>query len=333
MPTSVQTVLSGIRPTGPLHLGHLFGALENYRRLQDAGYRCFYMIADWHALSTEYESPRRIREAVEEVALDFLTAGIDPERSTLFIQSEVPQHAELHLIFSMNVPIPWLERNPVYKEQLSEIEGKDLRTYGFLGYPVLQAADILIYKATAVPIGEDQLPHLELTREIARRFNHLYGTVFPEPQALLTQVARLPGTDGRKMSKSYGNFISLGEEPESVRTKVRGMFTDPTRIYRKDPGHPDTCPVFAYARLFEGSSSAERADACRQARIGCTDCKQEVADFVVEFLKPLREKRLALAANRTRLWEILRQGSQTARETAARTIAEVRAAMGMDYGR
>ena len=333
MQNTGRVVLSGIRPTGPLHLGHLFGALENYRRLQDAGHRCFYMIADWHALSTEYESPGRIRAAVEDVALDFLTAGIDPEKSTLFIQSEVPEHAELHLIFSMNVPIPWLERNPVYKEQLAEIEGRDLRTYGFLGYPVLQAADILIYKATDVPIGEDQLPHLELTREIARRFNHLYAEVFPEPQPLLTQVARLPGTDGRKMSKSYGNCIYLGEEPDSVRQKVRSMFTDPKRIYRKDPGHPETCPVFAYARIFEGDRSPDRADACTHARIGCTDCKAEVAELVDTFLTPLRERRAALAEDRVRLWDILHRGAQIARDTAARTLSEARAAMGMHYGR
>ncbi|MCM8757306.1 MAG: tryptophan--tRNA ligase, partial [Candidatus Omnitrophica bacterium] len=229
----MKIVLSGMRPTGPLHIGHFFGALLNWRQLPDQGYRCFYMIADWHALSTEYASPQQIRNNVEEVALDFLAAGLDPQKSTIFVQSDVPEHTELHLLLSMITPVAWLERNPVYKEQLEALQDKELNTYGFLGYPVLQAADILIYKANCVPIGIDQLPHLELTREISRRFNYLYGPLFPEPEALLTETPKIPGTDNRKMSKSYNNCIYLKDGPETIREKITNMFTDPRRIYRR----------------------------------------------------------------------------------------------------
>ena len=331
MKHSSSVVLSGMRPTGPLHIGHLFGALTNWRRLQDDGTTCFFMVADYHALSTEYASTGRIRENVEEVALDFLAAGLDPEKATIFVQSQVPQHAELHLYFSMVVPIPWLERNPVYKEQVEELKEKDLHTYGFLGYPVLQAADILIYKATTVPIGIDQLPHVELTREIARRFNFFYGPVFPEPEALLTETPKVPGTDNRKMSKSYNNSISLKDEPDAVREKIRTMFTDPTRIHKKDAGHPDTCPVFAYHRLFNTDGSDTIRKECLGACRGCTDCKKDLIERVTAYLAPIREIRSRLAADRAGLWKILRKGEERARAVAAATLEEAKRAMGIFY--
>ena len=269
-------ILSGMRPTGALHLGNYMGALDNWTRLQDA-YECFFSIVDWHSLTTDYADPSSIRENVIEVATDWLAAGIDPERSTVFIQSLVPQHAELHLLLSMIVPVPWLERVPTYKEQQQNLSGKDLSTYGFLGYPLLQTADIIIYKADAVPVGEDQAPHIEIAREIVRRFNNLYGDVFPEPQTLLTESKRIPGTDGRKMSKSYGNAIYLKDEPETVRQKLRPMVTDPARKRRTDPGDPDNCPVFDLHRAFSPVETREWAAAgCRSAGIGCLDCKAKL---------------------------------------------------------
>ncbi|HDD64532.1 MAG TPA: tryptophan--tRNA ligase [Firmicutes bacterium] len=327
-----KNILSGMRPTGPLHIGHLFGALKNWKKLQDEGYNCFYMIADWHALSTEYANPQKIKENVEEVAIDFLVSGLNPEKSTIFIQSLVPEHSELHLLFSMFVPVPWLERNPVYKEQMQELKDKDLHTYGFLGYPVLQAADILIYKANYVPIGVDQLPHLELTREIARRFNYLYGETFPIPEPLLTKTPKIPGIDGRKMSKSYDNCIYLKDTPEIIREKVRKMFTDPKRIYRKDPGHPETCPVFLYHGIFNRERAGEIEKECKEAIIGCTDCKRELAEKVVEFLKDIREKREKLSKNKEYLWEILKKGSEKARKVAIETLKEVKIKTGLNYG-
>jgi len=318
-----------MRPTGPLHIGHLFGALTNWRQLPDRGYRCFYMIADWHALSTEYASPAAIRNNVEEVALDFLAAGLDPGKATIFVQSDVPEHAELHLIFSMLTPVPWLERNPVYKEQVEALQDKDLHTYGFLGYPVLQAADILIYKADCVPIGVDQLPHLELTREIARRFNYFYGPLFPEPEALLTETPKIPGTDNRKMSKSYDNCIYLKDEPEVIHRKITNMFTDPRRIYRADPGHPETCPAFAYHQLFNPSETETIAVSCRAAEIGCTQCKKRLAEKTTSFLAGLRQKRKELENDRELLRKILRAGAETARAVAAETLKQAKKACGM----
>ena len=251
-------ILSGMRPTGALHLGNYMGALDNWVGLQDR-YECFFSVVDWHSLTTDYANPGDVRENVIEVATDWLAAGLDPERSTLFIQSLVPQHAELHLLLSMIVPVPWLERVPTYKEQQQNLEGKDLSTYGFLGYPVLQTADIIVYKADAVPVGEDQAPHIELAREIVRRFNHLYGEVFPEPQTLLTEAKRIPGTDGRKMSKSYGNAIYLKDDPETLKQKLRPMLTDPARKRRTDPGDPDKCPVFDLHRAFSPEATREWA--------------------------------------------------------------------------
>ncbi len=322
-----------MRPTGPLHIGHLLGALKNWKKLQDEGYNCFYMIADYHALSTEYASSERIKEYVLEVSLDFLISGLDPEKSTIFIQSEVYQHSELNLIFSMITPIPWLERNPVYKEQLEQIKGKDLHTYGFLGYPVLQAADILIYKANYVPIGVDQLPHLELTREIARRFNHLYGETFPVPEPLLTETPKIPGTDGRKMSKSYGNCIYLKDEEEVIKEKVSKMFTDPKRIYKKDPGHPETCPVFAYQKIFNEKRAGEIEKECKNAKIGCTECKKELGEVLSLFLKPMREKRKEMEKDKENLWKILKKGSEKAKEVAEKTMDEVKTKTGLKYGK
>src|SRR5512143_60409 len=282
-------ILSGMRPTGALHLGNYMGALENWIALQDS-YECFFSIVDWHSLPTAYADPSSIRESVIEVAIDWLAAGLDPQRSTLFIQSLVPQHAELHLLLSMIVPLPWLERVPTYKEQQQNLTEKDLSTYGFLGYPLLQDADIIIYKADAVPVGEDQAPHVEITREIVRRFNNLYGEVFPEPATVLTEAKRIPGTDGRKMSKSYGNAIYLKDDPEVVRQKLRPMVTDPARKRRTDPGNPDVCPVFDLHKAFSPPDVREWAAAgCRSAGIGCLDCKAKLADHLIARISPIYE--------------------------------------------
>ncbi|MCM8830351.1 MAG: tryptophan--tRNA ligase [Candidatus Omnitrophica bacterium] len=328
-----KNILSGMRPTGPLHIGHLFGALKNWRKLQDDGYNCFYMIADYHALSTEYASMGEIKHYVEEVAMDFIAGGLDPHKSTIFVQSMVPEHTELHLIFSMIVPIPWLERNPVYKEQKKQLIAKDLNTYGFLGYPVLQAADILIYKARYVPIGMDQLPHLELTREIAKRFNYLYGETFPVPEALLTETPKIPGTDNRKMSKSYNNCIYLKDSPEVIKEKISKMFTDPKRIYRKDPGHPKTCPAFIYHKLFNNEERVgEIEKECKGAIIGCTDCKKELGEVTSLYLKSIQDKRKTMEKDKKVLWDILNKGAERARKIAVETISEVKKRVGLIYG-
>lgn len=319
------TILSGMRPTGPLHIGHLLGALGNWVSLQDS-YRCFYMVADWHAYFSEYEDPGMIRGYTRGCVADWLAVGLDPERSTIFIQSAVPEHAELHLILSSLTPLPWLERCPTYKEQLREVTGRDLLTYGFLGYPVLQAADIMIYRATAVPVGHDQIPHLELTREIARRFNGFYGAVFPEPRPLLTESSRILGLDNRKMSKSYGNFIALADPPAEIEKKVRGMITDTRRVRLSDPGHPEDCNVFAYHRLFRTDRLDEVEDWCRNARVGCTECKKCLAGAVSDYLAPLREKREYWLQG-DRVGEVLAAGAARARTAAAGTLAQVREAL------
>ncbi|MFN3477123.1 MAG: tryptophan--tRNA ligase [Candidatus Methylomirabilales bacterium] len=323
-------VVSGMRPTGRLHLGHLFGALDNWRKLQDE-YECFFFIADWHALTTDYASPGGIKEYTLEVAIDWLAAGIDPERSTLFVQSSLPEHAELHLLLSMITPLPWLERVPTYKEQMQELKGKDLKTYGFLGYPLLQAADILIYKADYVPVGEDQLPHIELCREIARRFNHFYKSVFVEPQALLTEFPRIPGTDGRKMSKSYGNAIFLADPPEVVERKIKRMVTDPARKRRFDPGNPDVCPVFDHHKIFTPKEERESfvVPGCRTARIGCLDCKGVLLKSMIPALQPIYERRLKLTQQPGVVQEILEKGTRRARQVASETLAEVKGAIGI----
>jgi tryptophanyl-tRNA synthetase len=326
-------ILSGMRPTGPLHLGNFMGALDNWVGLQDR-YQCFFSVVDWHSLTTDYASPGDVRENVIEVATDWLAAGLDPARSTLFIQSLVPQHAELHLLLSMIVPVPWLERVPTFKEQQQNLEGKDLTTYGFLGYPVLQTADIIVYKADAVPVGEDQAPHIELAREIVRRFNHLYGEVFKEPQTLLTEAKRIPGTDGRKMSKSYGNAIYLKDDPETLKQKLRPMLTDPARKRRTDPGDPDKCPVFDLHRAFSTEATREWAAAgCRTAGIGCLDCKAKLSEHMLEKLAAIHARRPALAARPDSVWDILIEGSKRARAEAEATLDEVRAAMKIRYHR
>jgi tryptophanyl-tRNA synthetase len=327
----VARILSGMRPTGPLHLGHLTGALDNWVRLQDS-YECYFCVVDWHALTTDYANPGNVRENILEVATDWLAAGLDPARSTLFIQSQVPEHAELHLLLSMVTPLSWLERVPSYKEQQQQLSEKDLSTYGFLGYPLLQSADILIYKANAVPVGEDQAPHIELTREVARRFNHLYAPVFPEPQTVLTATPRVPGTDGRKMSKSYGNAVYLKDPPETVRAKLKPMVTDPARKRRTDPGTPEICPVYDLHKAFSSpETQAWAAEGCRTAGIGCLDCKGKLIDHLLHRLEPIHARRPEYAARPDTVWDILAEGSRRAREVARATMDEVRSAMKIRY--
>ena len=322
-----KRVLSGMQPSGLLHLGNLFGALDNFKRLQ-ADHECFYFVADWHALSTNYEDTTRIREYTREVLIDWLAAGLDPERSTLFIQSRVPEHAILYLLLSMITPVPWLERNPTYKEKRENLEGRDLSTYGFLGYPVLQTADILLYKGDLVPVGVDQLPHLELSREIARRFNQLYKPVFPEPQALLTEIPKVPGTDGRKMSKSYNNTIDLSDSEATLRSKLKTMVTDPARVRRTDKGNPDVCPVFTLHKSISARPVIDQVNKeCRTAAIGCIDCKKLLADGLVTLLAPTWEKRREFVQKPKLVDEVIVAGTKKAGAVAAKTIAEVSDAM------
>jgi len=335
-PKSRGRVLSGMRPTGKLHLGNYVGALDNWVRMQDE-YQCFFMVADWHALTTDYADTSGILENSLDVVLDFLASGLDPEKSVIFIQSHVPAHAELHLLFSMITPLGWLERVPSYKEQQENIKGKDLGMYGFLGYPCLQAADILIYKADVVPVGEDQVAHVELTREIARRFNNFYGKsgdVFPEPKALLTPAAKLPGTDGRKMSKSYGNTILLTDPESVVRQKLKTMVTDPARVRRSDPGNPDVCPVGDLHKIFSSKDTMAKVnEGCRSAGIGCIECKGWAADSLVKLLNPMQARRRRFEENPGLAWDILEDGTERARKAAGETMNEVRAAMGMSLER
>jgi tryptophanyl-tRNA synthetase len=314
-----------MRPTGKLHLGNYLGALDNWVRLQD-DHDCYFFVANWHALTTDtdQERVREIPTDTVEMVADWLAAGLDPQRATLFVQSWVPEHAELHLLLSMVTPVSWLERVPTYKEQIEQL-GLESPSYGFLGYPLLQAADILMYKPRWVPVGLDQVPHIELTREVARRFNHVFGAVFPEPQAKLTEIPKVPGTDGRKMSKSYGNAIYLSDSAETVRQKVRPMVTDPARKRRTDPGNPDVCPVFDLHRIFTPSADREAcATGCRTAAIGCLDCKDVLLGHMERALAPLRERRQAWAEKPDRVVEILRDGSARARRAAQATMEEVR---------
>ncbi len=335
-----KRILSGMRPTGKLHLGNYEGALKNWVALQDE-YQMFTMIADWHALTTEYiRAQPELHELIEEVAIDYLAAGLDPDKCAIFVQSDVKEHAELHLLFSMITPTPWLIRNPTVKEQardLGLIEKDEEITsinYGLLGYPVLQAADILIYKADAVPVGEDQVPHIELTRQIARRFNYLYGKeVFPEPEALLTKVARVPGLDGKKMSKSQGNVIYLSDSPDIIRDKIKTMFTDPLKVYRTDPGDPEVrgCPAFAYHKIYNTSETEQIETDCKQAKLGCVDCKQLLAERLVEALQPIRDRRAAIEANPKLVGDVLEKGEEEAEEVAKATMNEVRHVMGLEH--
>ena len=332
-----ETIVSGFRPTGRLHLGHLHGTLNNWVRLQSR-YRCFFFVADWHALTTQERPSDDIQRNTQEMLIDWLSLGLDPERSVIFRQSDVKEHAELHLLFSMITPTPWLIRNPTVKEQardLGLIQSEDEAevtkiNYGLLGYPVLQAADILIYKAHKVPVGVDQVPHVELTREIARRFNGLYGPVFPEPTALLTETPRIPGTDGRKMSKSYGNAVVLSEPEEEIDRKLSRMMTDPRRVRRSDPGEPGDCPAFNLHRVYCTEDEIEHVvHGCRTAGIGCLDCKKIMIAHVLEGLRPYREKRSYWQARAGEAAEILREGAKKARAVAQVTMSEVRRVMGL----
>jgi len=316
-----------MRPSGKLHLGHYIGVLVNWRKLQEH-YDCYFFAADWHALTTEYDRTAVIRESIDDMIIDWMASGIDPVKATLFTQSHVPEHAELHLLLSMITPLPWLERNPTYKEQLREQTTRDLQTYGFLGYPVLQAADILMYDASLVPVGVDQVPHLELTREIARRFNFLYRESFVIPEAYLTETPKLMGTDNRKMSKSYGNAILLSDTAEQVWAKVKPMVTDPARIRRADPGNPEICNVYSYHKIFSDEETIGRVgEGCRTAGIGCIECKKWMFDAMEKVLRPIREKREQIVASGVSVREILEEGTARARKVAAAKMTEVRDAV------
>jgi len=324
----MKRVLSGTRPTGILHLGNYFGAIESWVKLQDQ-YECFFFVADWHALTTGYEDTINLREYTKQVIIDLLACGLDPNKCTIFVQSHVPEHAELHLLFSMITPLSWLYRCPTYKDQMRELKERNIATYGFLGYPCLQAADILIYKAELVPVGEDQLPHLELTREIARRFNYLYGQTFPEPQPILNTVKVLIGTDGRKMSKSYGNTIALSEDLESVRKKVMNMVTDPARIRKNDPGHPEVCTVYAYHKIFSTDSVDEIEINCKEGKIGCVECKKKLFDNLAKFLEPIQNKRRELERNIDYVLGVIEEGAKKARTIASQTLKEAKDRAGL----
>jgi tryptophanyl-tRNA synthetase len=322
-----------MRPTGKLHLGNYMGALANWVKLQDQGqYECFFFIADWHALTTDYADTSAVKQNATEVMLDYLAAGLDPERSTIFLQSQVPQHAELALILGMFTPLGWLERVPTYKEQQENLTGKDLSTYGFLGYPLLMASDILLYQPKFVPVGHDQTAHVELTREVARRFNQFYRLdgrdVLPEPQVLLTPSPKLPGTDGRKMSKSYGNTIQMTDQEPEVRKKLKTMVTDPARVRRTDKGDPDKCPVGDLHKVFSTPETMAKVyDGCRTAGIGCIECKGWAADGLVQVLNPIQARRASYSESRVE--ELLVEGSKKAAQRAEQTMDEIRTAMKM----
>ncbi|HUP46757.1 MAG TPA: tryptophan--tRNA ligase [Thermoanaerobaculia bacterium] len=328
---NTQYVLSGLRPTGRVHLGNYFGAIRNWIRLQDQ-YRCYYFIADWHALTSDYADPTNVRQATFEAVADMIAAGMDPNKATLFVQSEVKEHAELFLLLSMITPLPWLERVPSFKDQQQQIQDKDLNTYGFLGYPLLQTGDIIIYRANYVPVGEDQASHLELSREIVRRFNNFYGDVFPEPQPLFTETPKVPGLDGRKMSKSYGNTIALTAPADEIRALVLTMFTDPNRLRRKDPGNPDICNLFQFHKLLSDPETIGKVDyECRTAQIGCVDDKKLLAEIMVETLRPMRERREEIDRDPSIVWDALREGNRRARQRAAETLEMVRKAVKIEY--
>lgn len=325
----MQIIVSGMRPTGRLHLGHFHGALENWLRLQRE-YQCYFFVADWHALTTDYATPQGIQQNMLEMVMDWLSIGLDPARAVIFRQSQVKEHAELHLIYSMITPVPWLERNPTYKEQIKELTGKDLSTYGFLGYPVLQAADITIYKANKVPVGVDQAPHVELTREIVRRFNQLYQPIFPEPEVLLTEAQKVPGLDGRKMSKSYGNAVFLSDTPQEIDQKLSRMMTDPARVRRSDPGEPEKCPAFQLHKIYCTPEEIEQVSVgCRTAGIGCLECKKVMIKHVIDDLAPFREKRAHYEKKPAEVEKILAEGTDVAQQAAAVTMTEVRGTLGL----
>jgi tryptophanyl-tRNA synthetase len=332
-----KIIVSGMRPTGRLHLGHLHGALRNWIRLQ-AEARCFFFVADWHALTTDPEHTSKIAENTRDMVADWLAVGLDPRKAVVFTQSAVKEHAELHLLLSMITPTPWLVRNPTVKEQARDLGllGSEDDTevmklnYGLLGYPVLQSADVLLYKATGVPVGVDQAPHIELTREIARRFNNFYGNVFPEPDTILTEVPKVPGTDGRKMSKSYNNAVFLSDTPKDVDAKLSRMMTDPRRVRRTDPGEPNDCPAFNLHRIYCTPDEIDYVSkGCRTAGIGCLDCKKIMIKHVIAELAPIHERRVALEADPEQVTATLERGNQQAREVASATMREVRHAIGL----
>lgn len=327
-PAGRRVILSGMRPTGRLHWGNYTGALENWVRLQDA-YDCRFMVADWHVLTTAVDKAAEITTNSREMFLDWLGAGLDPERSILFVQSTVKEHAELYLLLSMLITKGRLERNPTFKEQVRDLNLGGEITFGHLGYPVLQAADILAYRAHAVPVGEDQLPHLELTREMARRFNFVFGEVFPEPEALVTKFARFPGTDGGRMSKSMGNTIEVSATPDEIREKIKPAFTDPARLRRSDPGHPEVCGVHTWYQKFLPEAAPQVAEECRTAARGCVDCKKQLAEGAIAHFAPLRERRADYEAHPARLDEIIDAGCARARALAADTLERVHDAMGI----
>jgi tryptophanyl-tRNA synthetase len=324
-----ERVLSGMQSSGRLHLGNLVGALHNWVRLQDK-YDCYYFIADWHALTTGYADTSVIKESTKDLLINFLAAGLDPEKCTIFIQSRVLEHAELHLLLSMITPLGWLERVPTYKEKQQELKERDLSTYGFLGYPLLQTADIIIYRAKYVPVGIDQVPHLEISREIARRFNYLYKEIFPEPEALLTEFPKVVGIDGRKMSKSYDNAIYLSDDPKEVEQKIRTMVTDPARVKKTDTGNPELSPVFQLHKIFSSKEEQEEvAKGCRTAGIGCIDCKKILIQNVFKVMEPIWTKRNKLLHNPEVLHDIADRGTAKAKKVAEETMQLVREAMGL----
>ncbi len=326
MTTNKGRIFSGMKPTGVLHLAHLEGVLRNWVRLQDE-YDLFACVVDWHALTSRYDDTAGVRADAEEVAIDYMAAGLDPKRCTIFYQSDVKEHAELHLLLSMITPLSWVERVPTWKE-FRETETGENVSYGRLGYPVLMAADILLYKSTVVPVGKDQMAHIELAREICRRFNSLYAPVFPEPQGLLIEhAAELPGLDGRKMSKSYNNTIAMSDGPDAIRQKVMQMFTDPQKIRRNDPGHPDVCPVYAWQKVYQPEKAPEIREGCMAGTLGCVADKRDLADAVIAALEPLHARRRELEANRDHVHATLREGAERARAVAADTMTEVRRAM------
>ncbi|MEK6672157.1 MAG: tryptophan--tRNA ligase [Nitrospirota bacterium] len=324
-----QRVLSGMQASGKLHIGNLVGALSNWVRLQEQ-YDCFYFVADWHALTTGYANPGSIKESTQDLLLNFLAAGLDPDKCTIFIQSRLPEHAELHLLLSMITPLGWLERVPTYKEKMQELKERDLSTYGFLGYPLLQTADIIIYRAKYVPVGVDQVPHLEISREIARRFNYLYKEVFPEPEALLTEFPKVPGVDGRKMSKSYDNAIYLSDSPDIVAQKLKTMMTDPARKRRTDAGDPELSPVYQLHKIFSSKEEQEEvAHGCRTAGIGCIDCKKILIKNVFKIMEPIWAKRNELLNNPDVLYDVAKKGTDKAGKVIRETMELVRDAMGV----
>jgi tryptophanyl-tRNA synthetase len=326
-----KRILSGMRPTGKLHLGNLHGALKNWIDLQEQeGLECFYFVADWHALTSDYNDTAEIQAHRLDMVIDWLSAGLDPVKSTLFVQSSIREHAELFVLLSMITPLAWLERNPTYKEMKAELSGKDLSTFGFLGYPVLQAADIIMYKAHGVPVGVDQLPHVELTREIARRFNFLYRDIFPIPEPLLTNFPKLLGIDGRKMSKSYENSIYISDEGSALAQKVAAMFTDPQRMRKKDPGRPELCNVYTFHQIYSLMSEVDRINAaCRSAEIGCTDCKKQLAGCIADAMQPVHERRRYYLNHLQEVMDIIEKGNARAAGIARQTMAEVRDVIGI----